>query len=64
MPKKILLAIPPAMLAQVDSIAKLEHRTRSDLVREALRRYIKPFLHNQQNAFSQTMPTTDVLEDA
>ncbi|MBS2008242.1 MAG: ribbon-helix-helix protein, CopG family [Cyanobacteria bacterium SZAS TMP-1] len=42
MPKinKVLVTIPPAMLTQVDAVAKLEHRTRSDLIREALRRYI------------------------
>lgn len=43
MPKKILIALPPAMLEQIDVIAGAEHRTRSDLVREALRRYIATF---------------------
>lgn len=43
MPKKILIALPPAMLEQIDYIAQVEHRTRSDLVREALRRYIHNF---------------------
>lgn len=43
MPKKVLIALPPAMLEQVDQIAETEHRTRSDLVREALRRYIDNF---------------------
>lgn len=39
MPKKVLVALPPAMLEEIDYIAQLEHRTRSDLIREALRRY-------------------------
>jgi len=39
-PHKVLIALPPAMLEQVDQIAKNECRTRSDLVRESLRRYI------------------------
>lgn len=43
MPKKILIALPPAMLMQIDQIATVEHRTRSDLVREALRRYMAEF---------------------
>lgn len=47
MPKKVLIALPPAMLEQVDHIAKLEHRTRSDLIREALRRYIDAFTRGQ-----------------
>lgn len=40
MPKKVLIAIAPAMLEQVDQVAEQEHRTRSDLIREALRRYL------------------------
>ncbi len=43
MPKKVLIALPPAMLEQVDFIASVEMRTRSDLLREALRRYISAF---------------------
>ncbi len=47
MPKKVLIALPPAMLEQIDFIAETEHRTRSDLVREALRRYIENFKRTQ-----------------
>lgn len=47
MPKKVLIALPPAMLEQVDFIAKCEHRTRSDLIREALRRYLDNFKRTQ-----------------
>jgi hypothetical protein len=43
MPKKVLIALPPAMLEQIDHIAKAEHRTRSDLIRESLRRYLDNF---------------------
>ena len=43
MPKKVLIALPLGMLEQVDFIAEFEHRTRSDLIREALRRYITQF---------------------
>lgn len=46
MPKKVLIALPPAMLEQVDYIAQCEHRTRSDLIREALRRYLDNFRRN------------------
>jgi len=31
------------MLEQCDFIAQVEHRTRSDLIREALRRYLENF---------------------
>ena len=47
MPKKVLMALPPAMLEQVDFIAQCEHRTRSDLIREALRRYMETFRRQQ-----------------
>lgn len=38
-PKKVLIALPPGLLMLIDDIAKAEFRTRSDLIREALRRY-------------------------
>lgn len=40
MPKKVLVALPTKMLEEIDFTAQLEHRTRSDLIREALRRYL------------------------
>lgn len=43
MSKKILIALPPTMLESVDQVATNEHRTRSDLVREALRQYLERF---------------------
>jgi metal-responsive CopG/Arc/MetJ family transcriptional regulator len=49
MPKKVLIALPPAMLEQVDFIAQHEHRTRSDLIREALRRYLDNFRRAQSS---------------
>jgi metal-responsive CopG/Arc/MetJ family transcriptional regulator len=47
MPKKVLIALPPAMLEQADFVAHSEHRTRSDLIREALRRYLDNFRRTQ-----------------
>jgi metal-responsive CopG/Arc/MetJ family transcriptional regulator len=47
MPKKVLIALPPAMLEQADFVAQAEHRTRSDLIREALRRYLDNFRRTQ-----------------
>jgi len=47
MPKKVLVALPPGLLEQIDFVAQVEHRTRSDLMREALRRYIDAFKRNQ-----------------
>lgn len=50
MPKKVLVALPPGLLEQIDYVAQAEHRTRSDLIREALRRYIEQFRRTQPNA--------------
>ncbi len=47
MPKKVLVALPPGLLEQIDFVAQVEHRTRSDLIREALRRYIENFKRTQ-----------------
>jgi metal-responsive CopG/Arc/MetJ family transcriptional regulator len=58
MPKKVLIAIPPAMLEQVDFIAEVEHRTRTDLIKEALRRYMDAFKNKQGSRVSvSTMDT-------
>lgn len=38
--KLITISLPPAMLKDAEQIAAKEHRTKSELVREALRRYI------------------------
>lgn len=38
---KVLLSIPDKFLNQIDEIAVNEQRTRSELIREALRTYMK-----------------------
>lgn len=38
---KVLLSIPDRFLNQIDEVANVEQRTRSELIREALRVYIK-----------------------
>jgi metal-responsive CopG/Arc/MetJ family transcriptional regulator len=47
MPKKVLVALPTGLLEQIDFVASVEHRTRSDLIREAMRRYIEGFKKSQ-----------------
>lgn len=61
MPKKVLIALPPAMLEQVDFIAQCEHRTRSDLIREALRRYLDNF-RRQQGGSHLSVSTMEVTD--
>ena len=38
------ISLPPAMIGEVERVRKTEHRTRSELVREALRLYFNPEL--------------------
>lgn len=38
---KVLLSIPDKFLNQIDEVANNEQRTRSELIREALRNYMK-----------------------
>jgi metal-responsive CopG/Arc/MetJ family transcriptional regulator len=52
MPKKVLVALPAGLLEQVDFVAQVEHRSRSDLIREALRRYIENFKRSQSPKMS------------
>lgn len=41
MPKKVLIALPPGMLLELDFVATEQHRTRSDTVREGVRMVIE-----------------------
>ena len=38
---KVLVSIPDKFLNQIDEVAENEQRTRSELIREALRAYMK-----------------------
>lgn len=45
--KKILIGFPENLLVQVDATAEAECRTRSELIREAVRRYLEQFRRSQ-----------------
>lgn len=38
---KVMISLPEQFLSEVDKAAHAEHRTRSDLIREALREYLR-----------------------
>ena len=38
---KVMISLPDQFLSEVDQIAKSEQRTRSELIREALREYLR-----------------------
>ena len=48
------ISLPPAMLAELERVRKAEHRTRSELLREALRTYFS-------SRFPEAMPTVAEL---
>ena len=47
---KILVTMPDAFLHKIDGVALNEQRTRSDLIREALRTYMKRSNINSEKA--------------
>lgn len=50
---RVLISMPEAFLEQIDEVASKEDRTRSELIREAMRQYMKRTtnpIRAQQNA--------------
>jgi len=64
MPKKVLVALPPGLLEQIDFVASVEHRNRSDLIREALRRYIEQFKRTQSQSPRMTVSQVGIQKVA
>jgi len=45
------VSMPPEMVEQIELVRRLEHRTRSEFIREAVRSYLKQFpKSSDQNA--------------
>lgn len=60
---RILVSMPDEFLDKVDGIANDEQRTRSELVREALRSYIKRArIANPQKAISNAQILDELLD--
>ena len=51
--KTLSITLPPEMLARAAEMARREHRTMSELVREALREYERKYWWAEMNAFGQ-----------
>jgi len=58
-PKKILVALPPGLLEQVDHVAVSEFRSRSDLIREALRDRIALFKKKEKEFPPASVPSNN-----
>ena len=60
---RILISMPDDFLNRVDNVAGMEQRTRSELVREALRTYIKRTkLPNSKKANANAQILDEILE--
>lgn len=62
MTKKVLVGLPASLLDSIDFAAQAECRTRSDLIREALRRYLDNF--HRQRLLQPTAANISMLEGA
>ena len=51
--KTLSITLPPEMLARAGEIARKEHRTMSELVREALRQYERTQWWDSMNAYGR-----------
>ena len=51
--KTLSITLPPEMLTRAEAIARKEHRTMSELVREALRQYERTEWWDSMNAYGR-----------
>lgn len=51
--KTLSVTLPPEMLARAEQLAKKEHRTMSELVREALRQYERKTWWDEMNDYGR-----------
>lgn len=59
---KVLISMPDEFLERIDSLANSEQRTRSELVREALRGYIKRNTVNSEISEKRAMTLETLLD--
>jgi CopG family transcriptional regulator/antitoxin EndoAI len=51
--RTLSVTLPPEMLTRAEQLAKKEHRTMSELVREALRQYEKKSWWDEMNGYGR-----------
>ncbi len=60
---RVLISMPEEFLSKIDKLASTEQRTRSELVREALRSYIKKTnIANPQKAIANAAILEEILD--
>lgn len=60
--KTLSITLPPEMLSRAERIARKEHRTMSELVREALRYYERREWWNEKNAYGRKSAASAGIE--
>ncbi len=55
---KVLVNFQDEFLQEIDKVAELEHRTRSSLIREALRRYLSQYKNESSQNETENQPAT------
>jgi CopG family transcriptional regulator / antitoxin EndoAI len=62
--KTLSVTLPPEMLTRAEQLAKKEHRTMSELVREALRQYERKNWWDEMNAYGRAKANERGLTEA
>jgi metal-responsive CopG/Arc/MetJ family transcriptional regulator len=60
---KVMISLPDEFLERVDRAARREHRSRSELIREALRRWLDERTAPRPDAWREAISTFKELED-
>jgi metal-responsive CopG/Arc/MetJ family transcriptional regulator len=55
--KTVTISLPPQLIAELDRVSEREHRTRAEILRDALRRYISVAERDR------TIPVEDALPE-
>lgn len=57
--KKVLLTLPPCIVARLDWIAQVEETSRSELIREAIRRWLRAVQEHEGAALPDQAASAD-----
>jgi metal-responsive CopG/Arc/MetJ family transcriptional regulator len=64
MAKRVMVSFPDGFLAEVDRIARDEHRSRSELLREAMRLYIEVRRGQRRSTDTSRVWSAIAIQDA
>ncbi|MBM4440274.1 MAG: ribbon-helix-helix protein, CopG family [Candidatus Rokubacteria bacterium] len=58
----ITISLPPPLLKQAEAVARAEHRTKSELLREALRFYVETRAVRKETTRERIVPLLDRID--